>query len=104
MKYLKAKTILIFVVVCISSFGYTQNLTDQQLDHILKTESESEILRLNTRMIISENFYHASLTADKLLTFDATSPNYNYRKGYSILNSSDDFMKSQPYLEIAVTN
>ncbi|HLW30218.1 MAG TPA: SPOR domain-containing protein [Brumimicrobium sp.] len=98
------KTILCLVLLSILTKGYTQDLTDQQIAHILETKSESDILKLNTNLILNKNYYHASLTADKLLTFDSISPNYNYRKGFTIINSSDEFVKALKFLEIAVTN
>lgn len=98
------KTILIFVVLCISTINFSQNLTEQQLNHILETSTEPELVRLNTELIINKNYYHASIVADKLLTFNQESPNYNYRKGFSIFTNATFFNEAIPYFEIAITD
>jgi tetratricopeptide (TPR) repeat protein/cell division septation protein DedD len=95
---------MLFLVLCTNSLVFAQNLTDQQLKHILDTGTEIEIVQLNTQLILNKNFYQASITADKLLTFNGDSPNYNYRKGFAILKTSDNFLKSKSYLKIAVTS
>src|SRR5690554_6977719 len=90
------KSILIFVVLFISTINFSQNLTEQQLNHILETSTEPELVRLNTELIINKNYYHASIVADKLLTFNQESPNYNYRKGFSIFTKLPFSMKPTP--------
>lgn len=59
---------------------------------------------MNTSLMLNESNYHAFLTAEKLLTFNPQSANYNYRIGYALLSISDDFTKTIPYLEKAVSS
>src|SRR5690554_2976113 len=103
MNVINTPCFLVLFVLFITTIGYGQNFTDEQLNHILQTGSESEIVQLNTKLVMNNNFYHASLTADKLLSFDKESSNYNYRKGYAILKSSEDYKNAHEFLEVAAT-
>lgn len=98
-------SLLLIALVSFKPFtSVAQDFTDGELKELLKTASEAELVELNTLFNVNGHYKYANWTADKLLTFDANSSNYNYRKGYVLLNSTDDFTKSRPYLEKAVDN
>lgn len=98
---LSLKTLVL--ILSISFFSNSQDLSSKELKKVLESSSEREVLEVNTRLMLEESHYHAFLTAEKLLTFNPESANYNYRTGYALLSVSDDFMKTIPYLEKAVT-
>lgn len=99
------KSTLLVLLLSLTSFSVSaQDFTDEQLRNLLETASEAEVVELNTLFNVNGNYKYANWTADKLLTFDSQSANYNYRKGYALLKSTDDFTKSRPYLEKAVKN
>jgi hypothetical protein len=55
--------------------------------------------------MLQENyFFFSEIVVDKLLQLKPQSPNYNYRKGYIILDSRQDWVAAMPHLLIAVTN
>ncbi len=95
-------SLLIFSFI-IGSATFAQDFTEEEVRQIIAEASEKEIVELNTVMNINEEYYHALLTADKLLEFQPNNANYLFRKGYAIMKSSDDFTRSKPYLEKAVT-
>ncbi|PWH81898.1 SPOR domain-containing protein [Brumimicrobium oceani] len=90
------------LLLSISFFSNAQDLSNKELKKVLASTSEKEVLEVNTRLMLEESHYHAFLTAEKLLSFNPESSNYNYRTGYALLRVSDDFMKTIPYLEKAV--
>src|SRR5690554_3211480 len=98
---LSLKTLVL--ILSISFFSNSQDLSSKELKKVLESSSEREVLEVNTRLMLEESHYHAFLTAEKLLTFNPESANYNYRTGYALLSVSDDFMKTIPFLEKAVT-
>lgn len=97
-----------FTLLVLFSFSYTsllsQQFTDEQIDELIKNASEDELVEVNTILNLEGSFSQAKKVASKLLEFQPESSNYNYRMGYAMLNSSVDFNKSKPYLEIAVQN
>ena len=102
------KSLAINIIGFFFLFNFTtalsQEFTDEQLQELLKTSSEAEIVELNTLFIVNGNFKYSNWTADKLISINNTSANYNYRKGYAILKSTDDFTKAIPFLKIAITD
>jgi hypothetical protein len=96
--------LLVVLLASGSLITYGQDFTDEQLKEILENSSEGEIVELNTMFIVNGNFKYSNWTADKLLTYDSESQNYNYRKGFALLNSTDDYTKPMPFLKKAITN
>jgi len=76
--------------------------TPEQLQNILDKSSENELVTENSQMLQEGYLYQAGLVADKLLQINPQSSNYNYRKGFILLEMSGDYIKALPYLEIAV--
>lgn len=94
---------LVVLFIFFPFFGIAQ-YTDEELEKMLQTASESELVVENSRMLTEGYFYHAGKVADRLLEIDPESPNYNYRRGYIYLDMSTDFIKALPHLEKAVTD
>lgn len=76
--------------------------TPEQLQDILTKSSELELVTENSQLLQEGYLYQAGLVADKLLQLNPQSCNYNYRKGFGILEMSSDYEAALPYLEIAV--
>ncbi|RFC54012.1 PD40 domain-containing protein [Brumimicrobium aurantiacum] len=104
MNLVYTKSILTAILLSFSIVSFTQDLTPRQLEDVLKTGTEKELVQVNTSLMINNSYYHGFLTAEKLLEFDAENPNYNYRYGFALLNISDNFDKAIPHLKIAVSN
>ena len=65
---------------------------------------EPQLVMECSRMIQENQFFLAEIVADKLLTLQPNSPNYNYRKGFLILKSRYDYEAATPFFRMAVTN
>lgn len=99
-----ATTLLGFLLCFSISSSLAQEFTDQQLKDLLETASEAEIVELNTLFNVNGNYKYANWTANKLISINNQSANYNYRKGYALLKSTDDFTKAIPFLKKSITD
>jgi len=63
---------------------------------------EQEILMESSTLTAEGYLYYAEILIDKLIILKPESSNYNYRKGYLILDSRSDYEKAMPYLEKAI--
>ena len=94
-------TFLCFLFLCPTLlFG---QLTDEQVLKMIQTGSETKLVTENSRMIQDGYFYQAEMIADKLISLNGSSPNYNYRKGYLVLKVRKDANQAIPFLEVAVS-
>ncbi len=100
MNLLKSATLLLFLLPFV---GFGQ-LTKEKLDEVLNNSSESEQVATCTELLTVGAYYQALQISDKLLAKQPTSANYNYRKGFILMEMSTDFQQAIPYLEKAVTN
>ncbi len=81
-----------------------QELTEKDIRAMVEKESEQKLL-VQCSVLMQEGFsYYAEIIADKLLTFQPNSANYNYRKGHLMLDSHNDFEGAMKYLKVAVTD
>jgi len=99
---------IVYFLFVIFSFCYTnsfsQQFTDEQIDDLIKNGSEEELVEINTILNLEGSFNQAKKVGFKLLELQPESPNYNYRVGFALINSSVDFNESKSYLEKAVQN
>jgi len=76
--------LLVFSLICFSKLTFGQ-LTETEVKNMINASAEKDLIAENSRFM-QENFFHfADLVADKLLTFNKENANYNYRKGYILL-------------------
>lgn len=76
--------LLIISYICFSKLAYGQ-LTETEVKNMINSSAEKDLIAENSRFM-QENFFHfANLVADKLLIFNKENANYNYRKGYILL-------------------
>ena len=76
--------LLLFSLICFSKLTFSQ-LTETEVKNMINASAEKDLIAENSRFM-QENFFHfANLVADKLLTFNKENANYNYRKGYILL-------------------
>ncbi len=91
-------TALLLLLPLISVAQYTE----EQMQELLRKSSEQELVIESSQMLLEGNFYQAGQLTDRLLQLNPESSNYNYRKGFILLEMSGDFIKALPHLEIAV--
>ena len=88
--------LLLFSLICFSKLSFGQ-LTETEVKNMINASAEKDLIAENSRFM-QENFFHfADLVADKLLTFNKENANYNYRKGYILLEMNQNH-------ELAITH
>jgi len=95
----KSYLLLLFSLLQFVSFG---QMSPEELNKFISSASEQELLTECSSMIQEYYYYNAEKITDKLLTIQPESSNYNYRKGYLVLNSRQDFLTALPYFEKAI--
>ncbi|MEY3237905.1 MAG: hypothetical protein RI883_2006 [Bacteroidota bacterium] len=97
------KAIKVLLILFLPFIGSAQ-LTEYEVRQMTQTATEDELLVESSRMLQEGYFYFSEIVIDRLLQLKPTSPNYNYRKGYIILDSRQDWIAAMPYLLIAITD
>ena len=78
--------------------------TDDELLLFINKSSELELVGENSTMIQDGYLYQAEMIANKLISLNPESANYNYRKGYLVMRVHQNYAGAISYLEKAVTN
>jgi hypothetical protein len=99
MQMLKTLSLLLFVSLL---FDSTAQMTESEVREFARTKSEADIVQLNSTMMQDGFIFFADILADRLMQFNATSSNYNYRKGFALLKMDSDFEGSLPFFLVAV--
>ncbi|MES2799444.1 MAG: hypothetical protein V4638_05475 [Bacteroidota bacterium] len=95
--------LLLFASLIIFQVGYSQ-VDEASIDELIKNGSEQKLVSENSRYMQEDYFYFANKIAVKLIEINATSCNYNYRKGYGALYSEENPVKAKANFEIAIQN
>lgn len=99
-------SLLIVALFTCTMMGYSQQKgpwTESGVREIAKSGSEITIVS-NASMLTQEGYFHyAEILVDRLLELQPNSPNYNYRKGFLILEIRRDYLAAIPHLQIATT-
>jgi outer membrane protein OmpA-like peptidoglycan-associated protein/tetratricopeptide (TPR) repeat protein len=98
------RKIVCIVVLFLSLTSTWAQKNEAEFVKFLETASNNELLRKNTELLLFHNYYQSIRVIDKLLAKEPDNANFNYRKGYALLNSQSDFTLPLPFLEIAVAN
>lgn len=98
------KHLILFIALIFSTNNSFSQFSDNQIRDFISKSNEDQLIRENTRLMIEGFLYQAEMVTDKLLTFQPENPNYNYRKGYLIMEISKNHQIAIPYLEKAITN
>jgi outer membrane protein OmpA-like peptidoglycan-associated protein/tetratricopeptide (TPR) repeat protein len=83
-------------------FSFSQ-MTEQQVRTMARLASEPELIIESSRLVQEERLYHAEIIVDRLLQMQPNSANYNYRKGYLLLTSHNEYVKAIEYFTKALT-
>ena len=76
-------------------------MTELEIRKMVNTASEPELLMLSSQMLQENYLYHAEIVVDKLVSLQPQNSNYNYRKGYILLESRNDYITAMRHLMIA---
>lgn len=95
---------LITIATCLFTMTFVNaQETESEVRTKAQNLSESELLTESSMYTQDGFLYFAEILTDKLITFKPESPNYNYRKGFLMLEIRKDYVGAIPYLEKAVT-
>jgi len=95
----RLKLLILAFALPLLSFGQS---TEIEVREMCQNASEHELVVHASRMMQERFFFLSEIIVDKLLTIAPESANYNYRKGFLILDARSDFEKAMPYLEKAI--
>jgi tetratricopeptide (TPR) repeat protein len=100
------KSLLIVTIFLGTMMAYAQQKgpwTESGVREIAKSGSEGTIVN-NASMLTQEGHLHyAEILVDRLLELQPNSPNYNYRKGFLVLEIRRDYLTAASHLKIATT-
>lgn len=96
---MKKIKLLFLILLPLTSFG---QYTESQVRELVKTATEPELIIESSSMIIEKRLINAEIIVDKLLELKPNSANYNYRKGYILLKSKNNYTDAIKYLEKAL--
>jgi outer membrane protein OmpA-like peptidoglycan-associated protein len=98
------KTILSTLAILLSlnlTFGQK---SDEQVIEFTKTANELELVTESSRLIDEGYLYQAEIVVNALINLKPDNANYNYRKGFLVLESRKDSKTALPFLLKAVSN
>lgn len=91
-----------FVAVVLNVSSIAAQITEQEVRILAQKAPEGQLVVESSRMLQDNYYYFSEIMVDKLLTLKPESSNYNYRKGFIVLGSRQDYIQALPYLEKAV--
>ena len=100
---MKFKSALLYLLL-FNAFTIFSQFTDEEIRTKIANSDETTLLKDNSHLMQEGFLYQAEWVADKLLTFQPENPNYNYRKGFLVLEIRKDYNTAIPYLRKAITN
>lgn len=90
-----------FVLIAISIFlpiSTQAQQTELEVRTMVKNANESQLVVESSQMLQEDYYYLSDIVVDKLLSINPESANYNYRKGFILLNSKSNYIAALPYL------
>lgn len=95
------KNVLLTLFCVLSCAAFAQN-DSLRLNYLLNEASEKEQVFECSNLMNDGYFYQANLLCDKLLEHQPDNCNYNFRKGYVLLELRNDFVHALPYMEKSI--
>lgn len=79
-------------------------LTEHEVRQMTQEASEEQLVVEASRMLQENYFFFSEIVVDRLLQINPKSANYNYRKGFIMLDSRLDWEAAIPYFVLATTD
>ncbi len=96
------------VAILSTTFAFGQRpgepLTEDEVRKIATEGKESEVVMHSTSLMQDGYLYYSEILADRLLEINPQNPNYNYRKGFLMLEIRKDYEGAIPMFQKAVTD
>src|SRR5574343_163565 len=97
------KKLALIGLVLLPMFGFSQ-LNEFEVRQMTQSAPEEQLVVESSRMLQENYFFFAEIVVDRLLQINPSSPNYNYRKGFIVLDSRQDWVTALPYLQKALVD
>ena len=94
------KKIKLLLLILLPFSIYCQ-YTESQIRELAKSGAEPQLIIESSSMIVEKSLFNAEILVDKLLTLKPNNANYNYRKGYILLKSKNNYSDAINFLEKA---
>jgi len=98
----KIKSLLLVMIVLLTSTSVFSQIKEADIRELAQNGSEQEILMESSTLTAEGYLYYAEILIDKLIILKPESSNYNYRKGYLMLEIRKDYVGAIPYFEKAI--
>ena len=94
-------TVFFFFFLLVSMSGMTQT-TEAEVRQTALSNDKNELI-MRSSMLMQEGYlYFSEILVDRLIQLDPESPNYNYRKGFLMIEIRKDYQNAIPHLEKAI--
>lgn len=90
-----------FVAMVVNVSTTFAQITEQEVRILAQKAPENQLVVESSRMLQDNYYFYSEILVDKLLKLKPESSNYNYRKGFIVLGSRQDYIQALPYLEKA---
>jgi outer membrane protein OmpA-like peptidoglycan-associated protein/tetratricopeptide (TPR) repeat protein len=96
---------LLLLLICSFLFHLRSNaqMSTEELNAAILEANEQKLVIHNSRMLQENFFYYADIVANRLLEINPESCNYNYRKGFILLEMHTEFERAIKYLNKATS-
>lgn len=93
----------LFVLLLIGMNGIGQ-VTEAEVRQTALSNDKNELI-MRSSMLMQEGYlYFSEILVDRLIQLDPESPNYNYRKGFLMIEIRTDYQNAIPFLEKAIVD
>ena len=89
-------TLITMSCLTISMNGSAQ-LTETEIRELVENSSESQLVMQVSNLTQEGYLFYAEIACDRLLVIKPESANYNYRKGFLLLDIRKDYIGAIPY-------
>jgi outer membrane protein OmpA-like peptidoglycan-associated protein/tetratricopeptide (TPR) repeat protein len=98
---MKINLLLLLLTCFLLTSSLWSQMTEEELNKVILEANEQELVVHNSRMLQENFFYYADKIATRLLEINPQSANYNYRKGFILLEMHTEFEKAIRHLNKA---
>jgi outer membrane protein OmpA-like peptidoglycan-associated protein/Tol biopolymer transport system component len=101
---MKINRLLLLLGFAISFSTAKAQMTTEELNEAIQESNEQKLVVHCSRMLQENFFYYADVVTNRLLEINPESANYNYRKGFILLEMHTEFERAINYLTKATGN
>ena len=100
---MKINAILTIGLSLLVQWSFSQ-ITEEEIRGIASSSSETELVMQNSTLMQEGYLYFAEILADRLMEINPESSNYNYRKGFLMLEIRKDYENAISHFKKAILN